>query len=327
MKPPADAPRGTKFQRQYSRTRDSFEAFDPAQASAILNTLFSVYPVAFERPENQARIRDAYRSQTNASSLFALNLMRLFRRSNAIKVAICCMPKSGSTFIQTSLARLRGVGLQIGYLHTPYSNADFVDALSREHEIDELALLILEIRRINWVSHMHTKWTPYTEKVFRAYGIKPIITYRNIFDCIVSMDDMLMKKEVAGFPMVRLPKVYFSMSKADRLSFLTLYAGPWYLDYVVSWSRCQLPVLRLQYDRDIVGFGESTARAIRDHIKSEGELSTFLQAFELDEESRRKARFNQGVSGRGDTVPTAARDALRKLAEVYRDEVDFTGLL
>lgn len=327
MKPPQDAPRSAKFHRQYDRTRGLFEAFEPAEAKSILNTLFSVYPIAFERAENQARIRDAYRDLATPLSLFDLNLMRLFRRSSATKAAICCMPKSGSTFLLNALGKLGAPKLETAYLHTPYANADFVDALSREHEIDELALLILEIRRINWVAHMHTKWTPYTEKVFRSYGVRPIVTYRNIFDCIVSMDDMLMKKQVNGFSMIRLPKGYFAMVEADRLSFLTLYVGPWYIDYIVSWSRCAMPVLHLNYDRDILGFGEETALALRDHLGLKTDLATFLEAFEMDEESREKARFNKGVSGRGDAIPATARQALSKLADVYRDETDFTGLV
>jgi hypothetical protein len=328
MTPPEDAPRGSKFRRQYERTRGYFEAFDPDKAKVILNTLFSVYPIAFERPENQKRVRDAYRDMARPLSLFDLNMMRLSQRSGATKVAICCMPKSGSTFIQTSLSRLDQAKFEIGYLHTPYMSSDFVDGLSREHEIDELALLMLELRRINWVAHMHTKWTPYTEKVFRSYGIRPIITFRNIFDCLVSMDDMLMKRQVDGFPMIRLPKAYLQMAEADRLSFLTAYAGPWYIDYVVSWDRCRLKTLRLDYDRDVLGFGPQTALAIRDHLGLDVDLDTMMTAFDLSDQDRQKtARLNKGISGRGEAIPAAARDGLMRLADVYRDEVDFTGLL
>ncbi len=327
MQFPADAPRSAKFRRQYERTRGYLQSFQPEQAKGILNSLFSVYPVAFDSPEAQARIRETYREGAKQLSLYDLNIMRLFLGSKATKVAICCMPKSSSTFIQTSLRRLEQARFDMVHLHTPYMNPDFVSGLSREHEIDELALLILEQRRVNWVSHMHTKWTPYTEKVFRAYGIRPIITYRNIFDCLVSMDDMLMKREVDGFPMVRLPRSYLTLPEADRLSFLTLYAGPWYIDYVVSWSRCRLPTLRLDYDRDVIGFGTRTAVALRDHIGLDIDIDTFAKAFELDEEARKTDRFNKGVSGRGESIPQTARDGLRRLADVYRDEVDFSGLL
>ena len=65
---------------------------------------------------------------------------------NARKIAICCMPKSGSTHILTALTRIPGMNLSITYLQTPYHNPDFVEALAAEHEIDELSLLMLEMQ-------------------------------------------------------------------------------------------------------------------------------------------------------------------------------------
>lgn len=320
----------SKFTRNYERSRGYLKELDKYGPKLVLNTLYNIYPVAFEAPQAQQAIRKVFQAFRGGElDLFKLNLARLFRRSSARKVAICCMPKSGSTFLQHSLTRLPKVDFGIRYLQSPYMNPDFVESLCREHEIDELALLSLEMSSGNWVSHMHTKWTPYTEKIFRAFGIKPIVTYRNIFDCLVSMDDMIMAGQVGGFPMIRPPLRYREMPQDERLELLCGMAGPWYLDYAVSWSRTKMDVLRLHYDDDIRGFGEVTAEKLRQFLGLEDiPREEFLRAFELTDDAGKKlVRLNKGVSGRGEVIPAAARERLRALSKPYEAEVDFSRLL
>lgn len=319
-----------KFLRNYERTREYLDEFDKYPPSALLNTLFGVHPVAFEPPEQQARIRELFRPHIKRVTMFDINLARTYVRSTALKVAICCMPKSGSTHLLTSLQRVPGPPkLETAYLHKPYRNPDFVGAIAVEHEIDELSLLILELMGKPYASHMHTKWTPYTEKVFEGYGIKPIVVSRNIFDAIVSMDDMLRKGQVEGFSMIRVPKNYHRIPEAKRLAFLCEYVGPWYVDYVVSWSRMEGAHLALRYETDILGFGPHTMQKLRDFLGwSEVTDEAFAEAFELSDDDRRsRSRINQAVAGRGEKIPAEARDRLRRLAAIYEREVDFTGLL
>jgi len=319
-----------KFIRQYRRTRELLKEMTDENYKAVLNTLYYIYPIAFEKPNIQQFIRQKFaKYRSPDSDLFSLNMARLYRRNNSLKVAICCMPKSGSTYLVTSLTQIPDMKLEMIYLQTPYMNVDFIDALSREHEIDELALLMHEIRGRNWVSQMHVKWTRYTERVFEANGIRPIVTFRNIFDCIVSMDDMLMKGEVDGFPMIRLPQGFKKMADADRLGFLAEYVGPWYIDYVVSWHRAQIDNLKLYYEKDIIGFNTDTAAKILKFIgKDDLAPDVVAKAFELkDEKKKKSSRINKGVAGRGEKIPLASRERLRSLARPYEKEVDFTGLL
>lgn len=274
-------------------------------------------------------MRSLFEKHYNRISIFDINLTRLFRRSSARKIALCCMPKSGSTHILTALQRIPGMDLGITYLHTPYKNPDFVEALAAEHEIDELSLLMLEMRGANWISHMHTKWTPYTERMFKAYNIKPIVVFRNIFDAIVSLDDMFMAEKVSAFPMIRVPKRYFNLPQPERLTYLCDYAGPWYLDYVASWARMRGEHLRLNYEDDVLGFGPETMTRLRNFLGIEhvtdAEMAT---AFDLkDDTLKNRARLNKGVAGRGELIPVEARDRLRKLSTLHEGEVDFSRLL
>lgn len=320
----------SKFIRQYRRTRELLKDMTEENYRAVLNTLYYVYPIAFEKPEVQHIIRQRFAKYRSADfDLFSLNMARLYRRNNSLKVAICCMPKSGSTYLITSLTQIEGLKLDMVYLQTPYMNVDFIDALSREHEIDELALLMHELRGKNWVSQMHVKWTRYTERVFEANNIKPIITFRNIFDCIVSMDDMLMRGEVDGFPMIRLPRDFKKMAEADRIGFLTEYVGPWYIDYTVSWHRATIPNLKLYYETDILGFNIETAAKIMTFIgKDDLAPDIVAKAFELtDEKKKKSSRINKGVAGRGEKIPLASRERLKMLSRPYENEVDFSRLL
>jgi hypothetical protein len=290
-----------KYARNYERTRQYLDEIGKLPPTAVLNSIFSVLPVAFDTPERQAQIRQLFERHQKRLTIFDINLARAFVRNPSLKVAICCMPKSGSTHLMTSLQRAPGVSLETVYLQKPYMNPDFVGALSAEHEIDELSLLFLEMRGVPWVSHMHTKWTPYTERVFGAYGIKPIVVFRNIFDAIVSMDDMIRAGQVDGFPMIRVPQNYREIGRDERLAFLCDYVGPWYLDYVVSWSRMKGEHLRLSYEDDILGFGPLTMAKLREFLGwSHVTDSEFAEAFELkDAGDRSRARLNKGVAGRG----------------------------
>lgn len=320
----------TKFSRIYERSRATLDQIAQIGEQGALNTIYEAYPVEFDTPEMRKRIRAAFSHHKVAPSTFAVNLMRLYSRSAAPKAALCAMPKSGSTFFLNGLMRLPdGHGFRPGYLYAPYKNPDIVGALAKEHELDELALLFLELRGGSWVSHMHTKWTRYTERMLRAHRIRPIITYRNIFDCIVSMDDMLMRREVEGFSMLRLPARYHDMATDDRLTLLCQFAGPWYVDFVVSWSRATGDVLRLRYDEDVLGFSEATATRLMTFLKLEG-LSTgaVMDAFAVsDESTRARVRFNKGISGRGETIPEPARAMVQALTRAFDGEVDFTGLI
>lgn len=318
-----------KYQRNYDRTRGYLDNMGKLEPRAVLNSVYSVLPVAFDTPERQAQVRRMYRGAANRRlTVFDINVARTFAMGRGLKIAICCMPKSGSTHIMTSLERIPGIELSVSYLHKGYMNPDFVGAMSVEHEIDELSLLFLEMRGGNWVSHMHTKWTPYTEQVFAAHGIRPIVVFRNIFDAIVSMDDMLRRDQVSGFSMIRVPENYAAIPDDERLAFLCGYVGPWYVDYVVSWSRMQTPHLKLYYEDDVLGFGPATMTRLRDFLGLQQVTDAQMaEAFQLTDEVKGRSRWNQGVAGRGEAIPAEARERLRQLARIYEKEVDFSKVL
>lgn len=296
--------------------------------NSVLNAIYSISPAAFDPPKVQKKLRSVFPS-TGTHGLATLNLLRLHRRSNAHKIAVCCMPKSGSSFILSSLKRLEALDFYVAYLHVPYQNPTFVDAVECENEIDEMALLRIELLGMNTLAHTHTKCAPYTEKLLAAHRYKAVVVQRNIFDCIVSMDDMIVKGLVPGFGMFHPPTNYAAMPREERISFLCQYVGPWYIDFVVTWARSRIKPLFLHYDDDVRGFDETTAQKIQTYLGlDQVSQADFKQAFQLSApEDKKQARLNVGVSGRGQDIPQIARDNIRRLADVYAHEADFTGLL
>ena len=119
-----------KYKRNYDRTRGYLDNIDKLESRAVLNSVFSVLPVALDTPQRQAQVRKLYEQAAAARrvTVFDINIARAFSRGRGLKIAVCCMPKSGSTHIMTSLQRLPGLDMPVSYLHKPYMNPDFVGA-------------------------------------------------------------------------------------------------------------------------------------------------------------------------------------------------------
>ena len=316
--------------RNLKRTRALLDTLTDLNRKSVLNALYSVSPVAWDTKAIKDQVYRQYPpDQPSVLNLFTLNMMRLYRRNPAYKVVICCMPKSGSTFLLTSLLRLEVMKFELSYLHVPYENPSFVEAELCENELDEMALLHSEMMGGNRLAHLHMKSSPYSDNMLGVYGYRPIVMRRNIFDCIVSMDDMICKGLIPGFAMARPPLKYKSMNTTDRLDYLCRMVGPWYIDFWVSWTRSKLNPLFLSYEHDVLGFDEGTAERLREFLDMGAiPLADFMQAFKLENDmDRSKARLNVGKTGRGMMIPKKARDTVHKLAKAHAGEVDFTGLL
>ena len=322
---------GSKVKRALKRAQNLLANVTDDNKNVTLNTLYSLYPAHFTSSANQKHLSSVFQRGDINTSLFALNLMRLHQHKQAAKIAICCMPKSGSTYLMTSLMRVQSMALTIRYIHTPYDNPSFVKAEQRENELDELALLRAEMLNGNHVAQTHMKSSAYSDLTLRGLGYKVIVMQRNIFDCLVSMDDMICRGEVPGFAMFRPPQNYKQMDRVNRLELITHSVGPWYVDFVVSWARTTLKPLFLSYEKDVLGFSEVTAQKIQTYLNApHASIEEICKAFELkNDKQKHRARINKAVAGRGMDIPETARQAILDIAAPYEEEVRFfeKGLL
>lgn len=304
------------------------EALEPALLAAMrVNPFLELSRSEIEEMETQRRFREAERD---------LILLRQFAaRIGGRRVAVFAMPKSGSSFVQSAI----GHAANIPFLSLTSLPADGGATASRfgingrEQEIDELALILQTIRGGgSWVAQHHTRFNRYLGFQLRFYRIRPIITVRNIFDAIVSMDDMVMETRTNGEwgldPPYGLPGNYPELGREDRLALLAQDFGVWLITFMVSWKRAIASGLAdpliLSYERDIL-----------DPALLTGRLGDFLELGDTQREAladyagRRpgaEARFNKGVTGRGADIPEDARTMLLTHARRFHIDLGNNGM-
>jgi tetratricopeptide (TPR) repeat protein len=92
-------------------------------------------------------------------------------------IFVTCSPKSGSTFLKNVLVGVTG----FRDLFTVYA------ALQNEHELDMPQLV--KFGNINTVTQQHVRASEANVQLMQAFGIKPVILVRNIFDTVISLLD------------------------------------------------------------------------------------------------------------------------------------------
>ncbi len=130
------------------------------------------------------------------------------------------------------------------------------------------------------------------------YGIKPIVLTRNIFDCIVSMRDHILKERKNNWwPMAYINNDFFTLSEAQQVDFVISFFVPWYLQFYVSWEEenKKSELLWIDYE-DATKDLNNTLEKISAYldIKIPRDNNTVQQ---ID-----GGRLNKGVSGRGKQV-------------------------
>jgi hypothetical protein len=253
-------------------------------------------------------------------------------RSSAPKVAVLCMPKSGSSFVQTALQH----ALDVPYFAvTSFGHprmSSFFGMNSREQELDELALAKAVLCAPNgFVTQVHTRYSQYLALQLRAYGVTPIVTVRNVLDCIVSFDDMMMRWRSGPGPdpwisdtQFTLPLDYPKLEPGRRYDILARSFGVWLVGFYLSWKRCERQGLIrptvVRYEDAILQrerFVEVVAGAVPLSEAQQRRLVDYAA-----QPDRERSRLNVGRRGRGrEQVPADIRDRLVEYAGWFSDEL------
>lgn len=275
---------------------------------------------ALERSLTPPGLRDILRARDAAST------------STSPKFAVFCMPKSGSSFVQSALQHalelplvtLTGIGT--GRLNSHYGmNA-------REQELDEMAIAkAVVMNGRGFVAQHHTRHTAFLALQLRYFGIRPIVTFRNLLDCIVSFDDMMCDwRKAAASPawindaQFALPANYPELDPKRRYNLLARSYGVWLIQFYLSWMRgvrheMVSPVI-LRYEDHVLDPGRFV-----DTLSGRLALTTEQAQRLLDyakSPDRAKSRLNVGRSGRGrESAPPEARDFLLEYANHFNDEI------
>jgi hypothetical protein len=259
-----------------------------------------------------------------------LNTIRQFSKYiPGRRILIAAFPKSGSSYLSNQLSE----GLNLPFIHLTTS-ALFPSQLAangREQEICEFALCRRALDGVGFVAQHHMKGTPYLLNLLSQYEIKIILTIRNIFDALISMDDMLVKEpwqQVFRQGPHKIPLNYSKMEKDKRLALLANTAGIWYLDFYLSWLRLQ----QAGSNHLIISYENHLSKNTGDKELLFDELATYLNLNTSESRNLRKqllsenfsrenARFNKGVTGRGRELPASIKEHIINHAMFFEAEL------
>jgi len=263
-------------------------------------------------------------------------------RASSVKVLVAAMPKSGSTFFTHCLAKALKASVtslmtaQINEISKSGINGCF-------QELDEWALILKSlILHRGFVAQHHIQGTVYSENLLKSYGIERFVLFRNIFDGLVSADDMIMQQpgwtHWALQGTIKIPKDFTSLDETERLRIRGYRYLPWCIDFYLSYKRLEkngAMINWVRYESDIAGLktGESNLAENIAHMLglNEGQAQSVLEAFNVDVSKKDSSmRYNKGVVGRGSKVPEELVHLAVSYCKVYGEEldgVDFANLL
>jgi hypothetical protein len=164
----------------------------------------------------------------------------------------------------------------------------------------------------------------------KLYGIQPIVTVRNILDCIVSFDEMMLawrkgKGEQAwtADAQFALPSDYPELEPEARYTILAHAFGTWLINFYLSWKRAEsqgAEPLIIRYE-DYVLDKDRLIELLAGHLKMAPEQKERLAAY-VREPDQRSARLNVGRRGRGaEKVGEPIRLFLGDYARLFRADL------
>lgn len=252
-------------------------------------------------------------------------------------ILLACAPKSASTFIQSTLCHVSGLpNVTLNATTERPGTASVLGIDLREQELDELALIRHGLNGSGYVAQHHVRATPYLCAQLDRFRIRPIVSYRNVFDSLVSLDDMLMaaRREAGNANLYfndAMPSDYTAMEREERLLLLAGRMAAWYLQFYLSWRRVEraglVTPLWISYEADFLGDKDGLARRLSAFLGPQRFPAATLSEALADRDRGRDFRLNQGVAGRGADMPTSVRDLVRRLYDHYGREEDLTPLL
>ncbi len=221
---------------------------------------------------------------------------------------VACMPKSGSTWLRTTLSML-----------PDFTFAPLVNGWDRrEQEFSEVQLILFH--RVNYISQLHIRYSEPTAKLMKRFSIRPIFLSRDIFDIVPSIRDHLRRESTRGSAAYILPDT--PEWPNERIEeFLVEMALPWYFNLYLCWTECD--------DKLMVNYADmkedmgAVVRTICDHHGVEVTDADIQKA--VDGANQRDTRKNKAKTGRGKSLSDETRAKILHMASYYPD-MDFSPI-
>jgi len=152
----------------------------------------------------------------------------------------------------------------------------------------------------------------------QAFGIRPVVLVRNIFDSVMSLLDFYNK---GAFHTSYYRADWQSLDEPTKIDLLIDNVIPWYFQFVASWELAdkqkRLEVYWLTYE-DLVADKPSSVLKVLEFYGLGASRRGVEERISEVESERQKIRFNKGVLGRGKSgLDEGQREQIRRLTRYY----------
>ena len=207
-------------------------------------------------------------------------------------IFIACVPKSASTFLKNVLTSLTGYK-DLFAVYSPWQTEQ------------ELYLpSIVEYADRNTVTQQHCRASEANVQMMQAFGIRPVVLVRNIFDAVVSLYDFYHR---GAFFNTYFRETFHQLDETKQVDLIIDNVVPWYLQFVASWGQAEkegrLEVYWLTYE-DLTKNKVESIQQLLEFYGLGASPADIKRLIAAEESDTRKNRFNKGVTGRGKTVLT-----------------------
>ncbi|MEP6818732.1 MAG: sulfotransferase domain-containing protein [bacterium] len=219
---------------------------------------------------------------------------------------IACVPKSASTFLKNLLVNLTGYR----DLFTVYA------AGQSEHEI--YLPTLRESAHLDTVTQQHCRASDANVHLMQAFGIRPVVLVRNIFDSVMSLLDFYNK---GAFQTSFARADWQSLNEEMKIDLLIENVIPWYFQFVASWDLAEkqkrLEIHWLSYEHLVNDKPSSVLKVLEFYGLGASRRGVEQRVGEIEAE-KRKTRFNKGVAGRGRSgLNDRQKEQVRRLTRYY----------
>ena len=177
----------------------------------------------------------------------------------------------------------------------------------------------------------------YLARQISTYNLKFILLKRNIFDCIVSLDEFCLKgadgHANVGVQYVRrgLPDNWAALDDETRIHQLLDRFLPIYVHYHVSWKFLEkanwVQPYWISYEDELLKDKAAMAKRLGEWLgRSSSEIASMTTAFE-HKGNLEGRNFNKGVAGRGRKIQGANRGRVLAAFNDFKDLADWGEVL
>jgi len=231
-------------------------------------------------------------------------------------ILIAGAPKSGTTFVESTLMELSGMPfVPFNLDYSLYSGSLVPQLMVNQLENDVIA-------------KEHCFATQLNIAAIQALVPHTIVLTRNIFDCLVSMRDMQVQPTV-GFTSAFYEPHLNEMDEVSQLDAVASRFASFYIEFFVSWTRaiCDGAVnARLWTYDDLMADKLAGLREVTAYCGIQASDAEIEKAAGMVGADRAKSRLNVGRTGRGvEAFSDEQKDRVNALTRFYPD-IDFAPI-